>query len=239
LKTSIHFANNVAAEHSLLHNQLMRKRAKLAILGAFGMIALLVAALVPREPSYEGRTMGEWLGTQDRAKANEALVILATNNFPLLVRRLGYNRQEDYLLRAMAILPVRLGGRITSQRVLRRLNVASQAASVLDRIGTNSAPILPQLAEVAAGGETLLWWRVLPVLSKLGDDGLVVLASIASTNRDKAGRALALLGDHPESKVGRQALTNLLHNPDPEVRGLAYARVTNSWYALHASDQTK
>ncbi len=213
----------------------MHKRAKLAIIAGAALltISLLIAALLPREPRYQGLTMGQWLACRDHAQAHEALLILGTNNLPLLVNRLGYDRQKDPFARALTRLPAGLKlRRWLERRASRRATLSDQVSRVLGTIGTNAAPAIPELLALVDRGEPPAY-RAMEILSNLQDDGLAAVAStFHSTNTLVRRRAVFLLLAHPQSRVARQALTNAFVDPDPKIRTFAQRYITNlSWYA--------
>lgn len=70
-----------------------------ALLG-LGAIAIAAATFAhPRhEPTYKGWTMHEWLQQHYNTQQYEALIILGTNNLPLLIQRIGYDEKSDRII---------------------------------------------------------------------------------------------------------------------------------------------
>ncbi len=202
----------------------MSKRAKLAVAigGTLLAVCVLTALLGHREPTYNGLTMSQWLIAPDYAQRKEALLILGTNNLPLLAKRVGYDPQTDLLYRIFERLPSKLQ---YSDRVrglaYRRRHLADEAATVLRTLGPKAAPAIPQLAPVVNRGPYPAE-LAMTTLCFLGDEGLAVIAAQAShTNKDMRLFAVVLLGGHISSKVARLALTNALTDPDSQIRMMA------------------
>jgi hypothetical protein len=76
----------------------MWSRSRLLLITIAIAVLFLTILLAPRrsEPTYKGLTIHDWLGRYDK-EAELALRILATNNFPLLTKRIVYNVQQDRL----------------------------------------------------------------------------------------------------------------------------------------------
>ena len=210
----------------------MQKRAKLATLAGATLIltVLVIAALLPREPMYQGLTMGQWLDHND-ARAREALLILGTNNLQLLVKRIDYDHKKDFVGRTVEWLPLRLANIPFVARVgSHRERQCVEAARVLLRIGTNAAPAIPSLAAIVQHGSFDSAHHALIALTYLGEAGMAVIASTAlSTNAQLRHQAVFLLVNYPRSTVARPVITNALNDPDPDIRSLARFDVTNQF----------
>ncbi len=210
----------------------MSKRARLAtaVAGAL-LVCSLIAASSPREPRYQALTMGQWLKRRDDAQAHQALLILGTNNLPLLVRRIQYDGEKDILCRAFNKLPYRLKitacARWVENLRARRTHRSWEATQVLFTIGTNAAAEIPKLAAIAENGGSPAY-NALDVLERLGAEGLAVVASTThATNAVLRQYAVAMLITHPESTVACAAVTNALTDPNPNIRHLAQFYITN------------
>src|SRR5689334_17815616 len=71
--------------------------------GVVVAVVILIASL-SREPTYKGLTIREWLKRSPGANnvdgpTREALIILGTNNFPLLLRSVEYDPGKDKIMR--------------------------------------------------------------------------------------------------------------------------------------------
>jgi len=202
----------------------MAQRGKLAIAAAVALIAiaLLFTALLPREPKYQGLTMSQWLASLDSIPANEALLILGTNNLPLLLRRVGYDPDTDVLSRLLLRLSRLTGSSRMREIANRRTGLADEARMVIQSLGPKATLAIPQLERILQHGGPSATPRALRILASLGDDGLAVVAGTTTcTNAATRGFAAHLLALHPESTTTRSALTNLLNDPDPYIRGVA------------------
>lgn len=173
--------------------------------------------------------MAQWLDRGGNPEVNEALLILGTNNLPLLVKRVDYDPQNDFISRALDRLPSRFRNTLFVDRLAtRRAILCVQAGRVFLRIGTNAAPAIPDLAAIAQRGEFAPACHALVALATIGAEGLAGVASTArSTNALLRQFTVNLLYGHPESTVARSALTNALTDPDPTTRGMAQFCVTN------------
>jgi hypothetical protein len=209
----------------------MQKRAKLAIAAGAALLltALLIAALPAREPTYQGLTMGQWL-QRHNANAEDALVILGTNNLPLLLNRVAYDPDKDLV----SGLLFRLYRLTRSPRIrdlaTHRVSLAEEAHGVFYRLGSRAAPAIPQLARIAEHGGTHASFRAMNMLLHLGDEGVAVVASRAANGRAETRLyAVQLLTSHSQSTVARSALTNALSDPDFRVRNTALHAFTSEW----------
>lgn len=173
--------------------------------------------------------MEQWLRSRDYAKADEALLILGTNNLPLLVSRLHYDRQKDFFRRAVDTLHSKLRHASFYGLASRRANRSWEATRVFFRLGTNAAPAIPRLAALVQRGGDPGAQNALNILADLGDDGLTVVASTArSANAALRRPALGFLLRHAESPVAFPAITNALTDPDLIIRAMAQNYFTNS-----------
>jgi len=216
---------------------------KLALLAGGSLLAvcfLVVAALRSApEPTYKGLTMGQWLNSH-AVNAHEALLVLGTNNLPLLVNRIAYDPEHDTLA-ALFFRLHRLTGSARMYAIAsRRLVLADDAHGVFYRLGPKAAPAIPQLARIVEHGGGDPSSRALSILAHLGDEGLAIVASKAA-HPDSQVRlyVVVLLGFHTESSVARFALTNALNDPDFQVRQIAWASITNRQAAQSATGEEK
>ncbi len=208
----------------------MSKAAKLAISIAAALLLAVLIVVIPgtREPRYKGLTMRQWLNSKD-AQAEEALLVLGTNNLPLLLERIDYDVRRDLPAHFFYRLY-----RLTRLRMLydstwRRNGVAEDALQVFCRLGPKAAPVIPQLTKIAERNEGATP-RVLRALSATGDQGLAVVASKTTVWNPFEIRyqAVELLTSHTQSAVSRAALTNVaLKEPAAAIRLTAWHSITN------------
>ncbi len=210
----------------------MSKRAKLAIaITAALLVCVLIGILLAdREPRYKGLTMGQWL---DRrlydARAMEALSALGTNNLPLLVKRINYEPQKDPYPSFFFLVYKLSRSRWVYDIASRRNRQANDAIGVFYSLGPKAAPAVPHLAKIVEGGPAGPRSTALLVLSSVGDKGLAVVASQASTNTALEIRleAVRLLDQHTDSRVAFLGLTNALSDLDARVRLAASEGISN------------
>lgn len=119
------------------------------------VIAVAVALAVwPHEPAYKGLTIHEWLqrSLQDK-QSHEALVVLGTNNLPLLLKRIAYDPRKDKLITLYRYLPRRVGrSDFILSCMARGPTSASDAQRVLCMLGPVAATALPELVKIAHNG---------------------------------------------------------------------------------------
>ncbi|HEY5911911.1 MAG TPA: hypothetical protein VJA21_15015 [Verrucomicrobiae bacterium] len=160
---------------------------------AIGAMALcfLLGSWRDREPTYKGLTMGQWLRKGDLPEATEALLILGTNNLPLLIQRLEFASEGDLMMRALNRLPSKVSyssfmNNFTQghrSHLFRQEQLSRDAYAILIKLGTNAAPAIPQLVNIAQRRKLPASGRARAVLPSLGKDGQAAAASMArSTN---------------------------------------------------------
>src|SRR5580765_8198129 len=115
------------------------------------------AARGPREPTYEGRVLSDWLnhhvassaavppsGSPGWNKAEEALRAIGTNGIPVLIDMLQA-KEPPRLVRTLADLGRRIGLRINLRPAWERIEEAEYAFHVLN---TNAVSAVPELIRV-------------------------------------------------------------------------------------------
>jgi hypothetical protein len=199
------------------------KRVVIVIALATVLLAALALALLPREPTYKGATIHEWLQRTKDQEQPTALVTLGTNNLALLVQRIGYDSEKDKALTLYGKLPPRLTHVEPVTRFLRRkIFVGGDAFVVLRQLGPRAAPAIPQLVQNATNISGTGWLQTLLVLDSIGDEAVPALITLTRcTNGEVATYAVKSLADHFIMPGVRQALTNALAQPDPSARKMA------------------
>jgi hypothetical protein len=219
-----------------------KRRLILAIL-AVGILAALAIIVLsrPREPAYNRHTLTSWVARSilgpdgdgvtvhaTEAEVREALVALATNNFPLLLQRLSYDAMKSPFHKYGLALPqflVRMppfvsGFNAEGDRDMR----AADAQHVFTILGPLGAPAAPQLARISREAAETPARRALLALAHLGDAGLpAILDAAANKNYRLRPYAIQWLALHTNSPVVRSLLTNALADPDLVVRQQAEA----------------
>jgi hypothetical protein len=85
----------------------MRWRRLLIILTACAAVIAIVAALIPREPKYDGRTLSEWIKDAaphhspdpETTKAIDAVRHIGTNGLPWLIKWISAKKPPDWQLK--------------------------------------------------------------------------------------------------------------------------------------------
>ena len=196
----------------------VKKSSLIALPVAVTCLAVVMAYSL-REPTYQGRSMHEWLQQHDKQHQYEALTILGTNNFPLLIRRIGYDPQNDRILSYCRNLPPWLLHFKVTQAILRRSAnrkaAAEEAKAVLADMGPRAAPAAPQLIQLARENSIEVGKRVVYVLNWMGEPGFRPLFSLIDhTNQQLVAEVLVSLEGHRNWPLFPQSINNALTRID-------------------------
>ncbi len=175
----------------------MRKRFRivLAILGAaiFGWLGW--DALRPHEPAYQGKRLSEWLDAYNQAGAmdkigpvSEAIRTMGTNSLPFLLTHIKHTDSplEQIFVELMkkqhwVKLPFYGADPYLSTSIL-----------ALSALGSNAAPICPELLKVAEEPDS--YWRGTIPLLAIGPASIPTLAKVcASTNEQVRMEAVLMI----------------------------------------------
>lgn len=82
----------------------MRARRLLIVLAIFATLAIILFALIPREPKYQGRTLSEWIKDSaprrspdpEQTRAVEAVRHIGTNGLPWLIKWISAREPRDW-----------------------------------------------------------------------------------------------------------------------------------------------
>ncbi len=163
---------------------------------------------IPNEPSYQGKTLGEWLKMPN---AVNALREMGTNAIPALLARLTY-RDPD------------LG--------LSREDISMGGVSGFIALGDQAVPALPALAAVMDSDDQNLAIRAMMATLGTGTNALPCLVKgLTSRHPDLRQESAHTLADWgAQFPKGRDTavflLRNLLTDPDPEIRRNATNQLT-------------
>ena len=202
----------------------------------FWMIWTLVPA---REPSYNGHSFSQWAACvsddptdPDRFSATDdevrkALVLLSTNNLPLLVRWIDYdsNLKNRMVWRLFRISPhglLQTG--IFDFMVTERRDVALErrAEQVFRVLGPRAAPAIPKLTQVVMKRDPAAGRCALRALKHLGEESAPALISLAVCAKNPCRiDALGLLWAHTNFPAVRAVLISAKRDPDLDVRRAA------------------
>jgi hypothetical protein len=126
--------------------------------------------------------MHEWLQQHYNEHQYEALIILGTNNLPLLIRQIGYHPQSDRLLSYYRQLPPWLKHEAITQSLHRhsanKWAAAEEAKRVLEIVGPRAATAIPQLIKLARERPPEVGARVVYLLDCMGEPGVRPLISL-------------------------------------------------------------
>jgi len=183
-------------------------------------VVILKKLAGPAEPTYKGRSIGEWLTTAPTAAEEEAIVILGTNNLHLLVARLNYDPAKDRVFALYSRLPNGLKNAKPFRSLgLKNTTRAAVAAIVMRRLGPRAAPAVPELAQLARNASQPVALPALMTLGGIGDEAVPgIVAAMSNTNQTIRGFSLFLLEHFTNSPPAWHAITNALADPDATIR---------------------
>ena len=185
------------------------------------MVALVFLAWQAREPTYKGLTIRDWLSLVMDPEQNEALVVLGTNNLQLLLHRIDYDPVSDRTLRLYARFPVQLrrSNGMFFNIATERMTMARDANEVLKQLGPLASPLVRQLSQIAHTHGEFPARRALSVLDTIGEQARpAIISLVGHTNSTMRFEAMLRLAEYTNSLPAREALTNALADPDPEIR---------------------
>jgi HEAT repeat protein len=166
----------------------MKKRFRLAVaVVGVAIVGLLIAEVLRlRQPSYHGKTLDEWLDEYNQAgdmskigPASEAIRAMGTNSLPFL---LVHIKHTDSALKN------KLFNIIAQQHWIKHRFYGPdpyRSASVLalSALGSNAAPLCPELAKMAEEPGINSWWGSMSLLA-IGPASVPTLAKVCqNTNQ--------------------------------------------------------
>jgi hypothetical protein len=178
----------------------------LVVLGMAGLIWAVVWLATPREPSYQGKTLSEWIAPfcrqtakglgldapagqqhfQELEPARQAVTAIGTNALQFLIARLNHresalHRTVRQLLEKQPYLRFRLSDpNVSKIRAIRALAILGPAAQ----------PAIPSLKAAAQGPVWTLWPHAINALSWMGAEGIRALVE-QYTNAPASRREIA------------------------------------------------
>jgi hypothetical protein len=198
-------------------------RAAILMLCAAVVAAITVVAFSTREPSYDGRSLSEWVmdvggGPADIGAAKIAISHIGTNAFPYFIHWIQYRplSRNTYL----RWLPPSIG--VSTEQYLR----ANRAAVTFGFVGEAPDSVLRKLAHLAQDQDKNISARAKKALLSMGEHSCAAL-SILMTNSPPIYRRRAISSlflERPPPIDATNAVPNLircLNDPDEVVRSFA------------------
>ena len=183
---------------------------------------------IPNEPSYQGKSLGEWLkmrrGWDLSTNAVEALRQMGTNAIPALLARLTYT-DPDF--------------------GLPRYDISMEGVSGLIALGEQAVPALPAIAAVMDSDDQDLAIRAMMATLGTGTNAWPCLVKgLTSRHPDLRHESANTLSDWgAQFPKGREMavflLRNLLTDPDQEIRMNATNQLTELESAAAAKAKIK
>ena len=218
---------------SLLRNVFQRKLL-LALIAFVVLVVLLISFLLPREPTYQGKTASQWLEIRfenssatpsDRKNAREAIRQMGSNAVPILLKKLVTGDSDthpiatfwNYVARSLS-LPSKLHVKIPIAFLERQ-----RAMDGFEIIGTNGSPAVPTLKGLFLNRRTTddATWCLKFIQTS---EALSALAS-GLTNADPIIRANAIGGmtwfDDEDLKPFSASIKACVDDPDENVAYMA------------------
>ena len=178
-------------------NPAMRNKRKLAL--AFLAIVLITGAawllvLSPREPSYQGKNLTQWLDEYNRAGSmdktepvSDAIRAMGTNSLPFLLANINHTDSP---------LKLKLQTLLRKQHVIKPSILGSDYKSVsilaLSALGTNAEPLFPDLLKLADDPQNH-WWGVMSLLA-IGPSSIPTLEKVCeNTNANVRTDAVLMI----------------------------------------------
>jgi len=198
-----------------------------SILVSFAVVMLFVFFKSPGEPTYEGLTMSQWVWSRETRDKEHALIVLGTNNLPLLVQGLKYEITKDRRLALYRRLPARL----QKIKVLEHLGMKNNyeeavAVDVMRRLGHLAAPAVPELSQIASTTSWEVAQTIIEVLATIGEEGVPgIVAGMSNTNQSVRRHSFFWLGVYEDSPAAWNVITNAITDSDPEIRRQAALRI--------------
>jgi len=231
-------------QNALWHTVLVtRKRRLVWILLVAGAVLVLCAVLRPRddEPSYQGRTLSEWLTVYEdnrvgplvkrdpelTKQAKDAVLHIGTNALPLLVGWLDYE-PEKWRYRAADVGAMLGGNRLMRIAAGKRMVRSGYALTAFEILGPQAAPAVPALTKL------LTPWRdrtdaALMALMFIGEAGFPPLVSVVTNKtaplayRISAAQRIAAPGMNPGTNTAWAAPPLLSCIDEPTLAPLAFS----------------
>ncbi len=207
------------------------------VLCALFATILLVKFRHPREPFYNGHTFREWISCADPdddnllpnfgATTNEAraaVLLLSTNNLPLLVRYIAYDRSKTVAWQIYRILPMALSDKLpgleeAGTEMRRREKLASRAVLVFQQLGPKGTGAVAGLTDILENGRCENAFLALHALNFIGEPAMPSIVSVARKPHHRMRYfALRSLWRYTNSPAAFCVLTNALHDPDRSAR---------------------
>lgn len=236
----------------------MRMRTQ-ALLLAVGGIALALLVLwcinIPTEPTYDGRTLSQWLALYEETstardagattRSNEivqAIRAIGTNGIPFALEWLKYDRQTAYgpkLGKAISQLP--FSSSLPQQPLLTLLNAAERRSQysgpIFSCLGSNAALAIPALVKMAyATNAAMPSERAVMCLGMIGTNAFPALIQMfGDTNFPKRAWVIRSMAwahyRHVEDwSIALPLAVKSLNDPDTNVCSMAY--VALGWFRI-------
>ena len=206
-----------------------------------GLICLIIGTR-DREPTNNGRPLGEWVrryGDPDtKQEATDAIVCIVTNQTSTLVKLLDYDtgpreasqiRRIEMLPRFLYTTPFVYRWMFTEDKRAFRATDALTAFQIAGAHGERAVPALTSLMLTASSRQAAM--RAANALAYVGGPGCVTLVmnatNPASPARLQAIEALPRARSRPEE--ARKVIFAALTDPNPRVRQVATNAVRRYW----------
>lgn len=177
------------------------------------------------EPKYHGRTLAQWFAVSrleratrpSEAEYREALRALGTSDLPGLARHISFDANRCFAQKLFDILP----GSATPRPVLEYLldkkwnqdARATDAMEVFQALGSQGAPAIPQLTQIAMSRSSGPAVRAVDCLGYIGADAIPSLIMVATNPQPQNFRAFGWLVAFTNSPQAMQIVAQYARDP--------------------------
>jgi HEAT repeat protein len=176
----------------------MRKRRRfwlvILILATMGGLGWLLMSALDSEPVYQGKRLDQWLEEYDQAGSmdktapiSDAIRAMGTNCLPFL---LAHIKHTDSPLKLKFVAMVRRF-HLGTNTLFGMDNYHSTSVMALGALGSNAAPLCPELLKVAEDTNTL-WWGQMSLLA-IGPAAIPTLEKVCQSTNAKARTEAVLM----------------------------------------------
>lgn len=188
----------------------------LIILGVAG-IGMRSHFFNPKQPSYQGRSLSEWLSESDELKAREAVAQIGTNAIPFLLKSVA---SEDSALKKKLL-------KLARKQSVIDFNIYSaqaeqfEAMAAFELLGANAAPAIPALEKLLENDKTTIAAGM--SLAAIGNESVpILMRGLTYTNWQVRHSAAAALGYlETDAKIAVPNLLVTLNDTNRVVRSAA------------------
>lgn len=189
------------------------------------------------EPKYYGRTLTQWFeaARADGADAtvvaerNTAVYVLGTNSLQRITRHVSFDVKQCFPQKVINVLPGTITPRWLLEHLLdrkRKLNAeATDSMEVFRILGSQGAPAIPELTEIALHGPFAPAGRAVDCLGYIGEAAIPALIMVTTNSQPQSIPAFGWLADFTNSPEAQQIAMQFSQDPNFRILSGAYMRI--------------